>query len=78
MKEQDGDGRASFEVKLDDIRKRLTDDLVRFERRQGMKFPEKPLDLKGLHVVGFVQDNLTKEVLQTVVTKVRSKSAPSP
>ena len=74
------DGVFAFdvEVKLDDIRKRLTDDLVRFERRQGMKFPEKPLDLKGLHVVGFVQDNLTKEVLQTVVTKVRSKSAPSP
>lgn len=74
----DGEFAFDVQIKLDDIRKQLTDDLVRYERRQGMEFAEKPLDLKGLHVVGFVQDNTTREVLQAAIIKVTPKAKPSP
>ena len=66
------DGGFSFDepLSLADVRKELTAELVRFERLQGMNFPEKPMEMKSLYVIGFVQDKSTREVLQSAVVKV--------
>ena len=66
------DGGFSFDepLSLADVRKELTAELVRFERLQGMNFPEKPMEMKSLYVIGFVQDKSTHEALQSAVVKV--------
>ena len=66
------DGRFSVTetLSIDDVRSRLVDDLARFERLQGMNFPEKPLELKSLFVVAVVQDETTREVLQAKLVPV--------
>ncbi len=60
------DGKLSFKKKLDmaDIRQQLSDYLDAFEQRFEHRFPAKPLELKKLHFVAFVQDDMTHEILQ--------------
>lgn len=61
------EGTFKFEgtVDLAALRKKLTEYLVEFEKGQDQKFPSKPVDLKNLSVVAFVQDDVTRQVLQT-------------
>ncbi|MFP6762469.1 MAG: hypothetical protein VB858_02585, partial [Planctomycetaceae bacterium] len=63
------DGALKFDgtVNLTELKQNLNSYLTRFEQTQGQPLPGKPLDLKKLHVVAFVQDDLTREILQTTV-----------
>ncbi len=72
---KDGKFAVSETVSIDDIRKQLIEDLARFERLQGMNFPEKPLELKSLFVIALVQDEATREVLQAKLVPVSSAPA---
>ena len=67
---KDGKFAVSESLSIDDVRKQLAADLSRFERLQGMNFPEKPLELKSLYVIGLVQDETSQEVLQSMVVPV--------
>ena len=44
--------------------------LVQFEHGRRLRFPTKPVDLKPLHLVAFVQNDTTREVLQAAATPV--------
>jgi hypothetical protein len=72
---KDGKFAVTETVSIVDIRKRLTEDLARFERLQGMNFPEKPLEMKSLFVIALVQDETTREVLQAKLVPVTSVPA---
>jgi len=72
---KDGNFTVSETVSIDHVRKQLNDDLARFERLQGMNFPEKPLELKSLFVIALVQDETTREVLQAKLVPVTSAPA---
>ena len=74
---KDGKFAVTETVALPDVRKLLIDDLARFERLQGMNFPDKPLDLKSLSVVAVVQDETTHEVLQAKLVPVTASPAPA-
>ena len=67
---KDGKLAVSESLSIDEVRKQLADDLARFERLQGMNFPEKPLELKSLFVIGLIQDETTREVLQSIAVPV--------
>ncbi len=66
------DGRLSYEgeVSLSDLRTQLESYLTNFEKTRGYRFPARPLDLRALHVVAFVQDDATREVWQTALVPV--------
>ncbi|MFP6770119.1 MAG: hypothetical protein VB859_18230 [Planctomycetaceae bacterium] len=66
----DGGFALDQSVSLAEVRKQLTAELVRFERLQGMNFPDKPMEMKSLYVIGFIQDKSTHEVLQSSMVKV--------
>ncbi|MFM9964470.1 MAG: hypothetical protein ACKV2Q_24985 [Planctomycetaceae bacterium] len=53
------------EIPLAKLKASLADYLKKFEEDQGIDMPAKPLDLKRLHVVAFVQNDESHEVLQT-------------
>ncbi|MFP6703725.1 MAG: hypothetical protein VB861_18400 [Planctomycetaceae bacterium] len=74
---KDGKLAVTETVALPDVRKLLIDDLARFERMQGMNFPDKPLDLKSLFVVAVVQDETTRVVLQAKLVPVTASPAPA-
>ena len=59
-------------VNIEELRDELHSYLTRFERNQGVEFGRMPLDLKNLSVVAFVQDDGTREVLQSVFAPVQS------
>ena len=65
-------GRLSYSetIKLAQFKQNLVDYLADYEYGQGDKFAEKPLELKKLHLVAFVQDGETQEVLQTAAIPV--------
>jgi hypothetical protein len=62
----------SGSVKIEELRDELHSYLTRFERNQGVEFGRMPLDLENLSVVAFVQDDSTREVLQSVITLVQA------
>ncbi|GIW81234.1 MAG: hypothetical protein KatS3mg105_3041 [Gemmatales bacterium] len=70
--------RQTATVDLAELRKSLNNYLDEKEKaytKQGFPFPkERPLDLKNLHVVAFVQNDETKEVLHAVQVPVESES----
>ena len=72
---KDGKFAVTETVSIVDIRKRLTEDLARFERLQGMNFPEKPLEMKSLFVIALVQDETTREVLQAKLVRLGDRHA---
>lgn len=51
-------------VKMDEVKQQLGDYLAALEQRIQQQFPAKPLEFKDLHLVAYVQDDTTKEVLQ--------------
>jgi hypothetical protein len=59
-------------VDLKVLRGELAAYLKRFEDNYSKTLDEKPLDFEDLHVVAFVQDDATKDVLQTVVVPVKT------
>ncbi|MGE3315200.1 MAG: hypothetical protein AB7O26_08785, partial [Planctomycetaceae bacterium] len=77
------EGKISFTraIKLSDIKQQLGDYLEALEQRIEREFRAKPMEFKKLHLVAFVQDDSTREVLQAAsvpVTgdlKVSEKSA---
>ncbi|MEO1995396.1 MAG: hypothetical protein ABGZ17_08985 [Planctomycetaceae bacterium] len=65
-------GKLGFEGDLDlaVLKQELTDYLNAFEKGREYKFEQKPLDLKRLRLVAFVQDDSTRAVLQATVVEV--------
>lgn len=68
-------GKQSASVNLDDLRKNLTKYLEDYEKDR-RKFPNKqrPLDLKKLKVVAFIQDDSTKEVYQAAEVEIKEEA----
>src|SRR5262249_53493204 len=64
-------GKQSVTVDLDDLRKKLTSYLDEAAKDLGA-FPSKdrPMELKKLRVVAFIQDDANKEILQAVQADV--------
>jgi len=65
-------------VKLDDVRmdnNKTLDDFVADAKKQGadFSFSSRPMDLKNLKLVAFVQNDETSEVLQVVQVDVEAK-----
>lgn len=61
-------------INADEIRKELAKSLAEFEKEQGeFPRPERPLALKNLKVVAFVQDDATNEVLNAVQIDLEAK-----
>jgi hypothetical protein len=65
-------GKLSYtgEVDLAKLKSQLAKHLAGIESRSGTEFSEKPLDLKSLHLVAFVQNDDTDEVLQAAAIPV--------
>jgi hypothetical protein len=72
LKEKTGKQTAS--VDLEEVRKTLAKYLETYAEKEG-PFPtkERPLDLKKMRVVAFVQNDQTKEVLQAAQTDVKTE-----
>ncbi|MBI5761744.1 MAG: hypothetical protein HZA46_24805 [Planctomycetales bacterium] len=66
------DGKLEFtkEVNLIKLKASLTNALQKFEKESNIRFVDKPLDLKKLHLVAFVQDNVSKKILQAAAIPV--------
>jgi hypothetical protein len=73
------DGKLKFEGTIDlKVVKRQLDDYLRaFEESQKMTFPKKPMDLRHLHLVAFVQNDQTKEIYQAAAIPFPSGPAPA-
>ena len=63
----------SKSVELSDLKQKLSDYLAAFEEGNNFEFPVKPLALDKLHLVAFVQDDSTREVLQSAAIPVTGK-----
>ena len=61
------DGKLSIKksIPLAELKSSLNDYLKKYEESEGIDFPAKPLDLKRLHVIAFVQNDESHEILQT-------------
>lgn len=62
---KDGQGKLTATVDLADLRRELTKYLDDYAREAPFRNKSRPLELKDLRVVAFVQDDGTHEVLQT-------------
>lgn len=71
------DGKLSIKesISLADLKSSLTTYLKKYEEDEGIDFPAKPLDLKRLHVVAFVQNDESKEILQTNAIAVTASAS---
>ena len=61
------DGKLSIKksIPLAELKSSLANYLKKYEESEGIDFPAKPLDLKRLHIVAFVQNDESHEILQT-------------
>ncbi len=66
------DGKLSFEglTNIEKLKQAQSDYLDRFGKNQRVEFPVKPLDFKNLSVVAWVQDEVTREVMQAAIVNV--------
>ena len=64
-------GRDYLEAEL---RKQLTAYLDDFSKKEEIKWKAKPLDLKKLRVIAFVQNDATREVLQADEVEVKAEN----
>ncbi len=62
---KDGKLAVKESVPLSELKGSIADYLKKYEESEGIDFPTKPLDLKRLHVVAFVQNDESHEILQT-------------
>jgi len=60
----------SLQMPLAELKEHLVDYLKRFEAGRGVNFPVRPLGLKPLSLVVWVQNDQTREVLQTVMVPI--------
>jgi len=67
---EDGQLRYEGDVDLAALKKEIGDYLTAFEKGREYQFAAKPLELKRLHLVAFVQDDATHSVLQATVVEV--------
>ena len=67
------DGALSYtgQINVAKLKAELLANLMKYEKNQGVSFFEKPLDLKSLVVVAFVQDDESRAVLQTIAVPVK-------
>jgi hypothetical protein len=79
------DGKLNFRktIVLADLKQRLSQQIAKAEEDYRVEFPVKPLALKNLQLVGFVQNDKTREILQAAIVPVSgtisvSKTAPEP
>lgn len=65
-------GKLSFsgEVDFAKLRTDLTKQLSKVEAEMNVDFPEKPMDFKALHLVAFVQDDDSHEIIQAAAVPV--------
>ncbi len=70
------DGRLSLNttISISDVRMKL-DDYLKSREEQDITFAVKPLELKNLHLVAFVQDDLNKRIEQAAVIAVPEDGA---
>ncbi|MBC7815351.1 MAG: hypothetical protein IAG10_00465, partial [Planctomycetaceae bacterium] len=69
---KDGKLAVKESIPLAELKSSLADYLKKYEESEGIDFPTKPLDLKRLHVVAFVQNDESHEILQTNAITVTS------
>jgi hypothetical protein len=65
--------KQEVKVNLSDLRKKLADYLEEANKRRPFLNDDRPLDLKHLKVVAFIQNDKTKEILQAVQVDVAAK-----
>jgi hypothetical protein len=65
----------SVTLKLDEVRAALNKSLDEFAKEQQVTFDERPLGLKNLRVIAFIQDDSTGEVLQAARADAEEKKA---
>ncbi len=67
------EGALSYEgqINVAKLKSELLANLMKYEKNQGVSFFDKPLDLKSLVVVAFVQDDESRVVLQTIAVPVK-------
>ena len=59
-------------INLEDVRRGLNEYLDKFQKdNEGLTFHDRPLGLRKLHVVAFVQDDATQEVLQVARAEIK-------
>ena len=66
----DGKAVVSESIPLADLKGALVDYLKKYEESEGIDFPAKPLDLKRFHIIAFLQNDESHEVLQTIAVPV--------
>jgi len=73
-------GKLEFErtISVKNIKQDLNEALTEHEKNENVEFFDKPLDLKNLHIVAFVQNSKTYEILQVVHVKVASGAKTTP
>jgi len=62
--------KQEVKVNLSDLRKKLADTMEKANERRAFSIDDRPLDLKHLKVVAFIQNDKTKEILQAVQVDV--------
>ena len=62
-------------VSIEGVRKELAAHLKQFEDRAGREFPMKPMELKNLQIVAFVQNQITKSYMQAAVVDIPEATA---
>jgi len=67
------EGKFSFEVDLADLKKKLNTYLDQVNEKRPFESKERPMDLKNLRVVAFVQNDKTNEVLQAILVEVQAE-----
>jgi hypothetical protein len=72
---QDGKLELRKSIPLAELKSSLADYLKKFEENEGIDFPAKPLDLKRLHVIAFVQNDESHEILQSNSIAVSSSAS---
>jgi hypothetical protein len=63
----------SVTLKLDEVRVALNKSLDEFAKEQQVTFDERPMELKNLRVIAFIQDDSTGEVLQAARADAEEK-----
>ncbi|MFQ3591664.1 MAG: hypothetical protein SNJ82_00545 [Gemmataceae bacterium] len=67
------EGKFPLEVDLAAIKKNLNDYLDKVNEKRPFETKDRPMELKNLRVVAFVQNDKTNEVLQAVVVDVKAE-----
>lgn len=70
---KDKTGKQEITVDLGHLKESLNKYLNEFGKRRAFPNTDRPMDLKNLYVVAFVQNDATKEVLQAVQVKVEAE-----